>query len=90
MNTTLRAAVHLGKDYDRTFKICKESSLENNWTAFQGDRKAGKWSDRNHWHKHGQFPRFEVGIDKIIALSILTIFNCQICALFGKDGRRSC
>ena len=46
VNTTLRAAVHLGKDFDTNFKICKEKSLENCGTAFQGSGKAGQWSDR--------------------------------------------
>ena len=31
-------------------KICEESSLENCGTAFQGNRRGGQWSDRNHWH----------------------------------------
>ena len=78
------------------FEICKELSLENNGTAFQRSRKADQWSDRNHWHKPDQFPRFEVGIDKLVARSNLSIFHCQclrllqLCSLFGKDGRRSC
>ena len=32
MNTTLRAAVHLGKDYDMILRFVKELSLENNGT----------------------------------------------------------
>ena len=51
MNTTLRAAVHLGKDCDTHLRFCKELFLENNRTAFQGDRKAGQCSERNRWHK---------------------------------------
>ena len=39
--------------------------MENNGTGFQGNRKADQWSDRNHWHKPDQFPRFKVGIDKL-------------------------
>ena len=27
---------------------------------WQGNRKAGQWSDRNHWQKPDQFPRFVV------------------------------
>ena len=51
MNTTLRAAVHLGKKtMTHEFENCKELSLENNRTAFQGNRKAEQMSDRN-WHK---------------------------------------
>ena len=34
MNTTLRAAVHLGKDYDMNLRFCKELSMENNGTGF--------------------------------------------------------
>ena len=33
MSIILRAAVHLEKDYDTNFEVCKESSLENNRTA---------------------------------------------------------
>ena len=51
MNTTLRAAVHLGKDYDMNLSLW----LENNGTAFQRNRKVDQWSDRNHWHKPDQF-----------------------------------
>ena len=39
LNTTLRAAVHLGKDYN--------TNLRNT--------QAGQWSDRHHWHKHDRF-----------------------------------
>ena len=58
------------------FNICKELSLENNGTAFLRNRKADQWSDRNHWQKPDQFPRFEVGIDKLSAQSSLSIFHC--------------
>ena len=78
------------------FEICKELSLENDGTAFQRNRKADQWSDRNHWHKPDQFPRLKVGIDKLIAQSSLSIFHCQslcllrLCALIGKNGRQTC
>ena len=49
--------------------MCEESSLENSGAAFQGNRKADQWSDRNHWHKPDQFPRFKVDVDKLIAQS---------------------
>ena len=65
------------------FEICKESSLVNDGTAFQGNRKADQWSDRHHWHKPDQFPRFKVGIDKLIAQSSLWIFHCQCQCLLG-------
>ena len=45
----------------------KELSLENDGTAFQGNKKADQWSDRNHLHKPDQFPRFKVCIGKLIA-----------------------
>ena len=60
MNATLRAAVHLGKDYDMNLRYVKNDIWENNGTAFHGNGKADQWSDRNHWHKPDQFPRFEV------------------------------
>ena len=46
MTATLQAAVPLGKDYDMNL-FCKELSLENNGTAFQGDRKAGQCQTEN-------------------------------------------
>ena len=94
MNTTLRAAVHLGKNWHEV-KICKELSLKNNRTAFQRNRKADEWSDRNHWHKPDPFPRFEVGIDKHIAQPSLSKCHCQsirllrLCDLLGENGTRS-
>ena len=90
MNTTLRAAVHLGKDCDINLRVVKNYLLENNGTAFQRNRKADQWSDRGHWHKPNQFPRFEVGIDKLIPQSSLSVFHCQslcllrLCALWEK------
>ena len=71
--------------------ICKEYSLEKTGQASQRSRKAGQWSDRNHWQSPDQSPRFEVGIDKLIAQSRLSIFHCEspcllrFCTLFGKD-----
>ena len=67
---------------------------EKNRTAFQGNREADQWSDRNHWHKPDQFPRFELDVDKLIAQSIdyLSIFHCQsprllrLCTMSGTDG----
>ena len=73
-------------------RICKELSLKNNRAAFQGNRKADQWSDRNHWHKPEQFPRFKVGIDKLIAQPSQKICHCQslrllrLCALLGNMG----
>ena len=52
----------------REFEICKELSLENNGTAFQRNRKADQWSDRNHWHKPDQFPRFNRNLAKLVKI----------------------
>ena len=89
MKTTLRAAVHLGKDFDMNSRFVKNYF---NRRAFQRNRKADQWSDRNHWQKPDQFQRFEVGIAKLIAQSSLSIFQCQsLCLLdsvlcLGKMG----
>ena len=95
--TTLRAASGSSrKRLWHEFKNCKELSLDDNGTASVRNRKVDQGSDRNHWHKPDQFPRFEVGIDKLIAQSSFSIFHCQslcllrLCALFGKNGRQSC
>ena len=45
MNTTLRAAVHVGKDYDMNLRFVKIDLWKNNGTAFQRSRKADQWSD---------------------------------------------
>ena len=64
-------------------------------TAGQHSReieKADEWSDGNHWHEPDQFPRLEVGIDKVSAQSSLSVFHCQSqrfsdCVLcLGKKG----
>ena len=84
-----------GSSRKRLWHEYKELSLENNGTDFQRNRKTDQWSERNHWHKPDQFPRFEVGIDKLIAESSLSIFHCQslcllrLCAVFGKNWRQS-
>ena len=96
MNTTLRAAVHIGKDYDKNLRLVKNYLWKSTGQLFQENRKADQWSDRNYWHKPDQFPRFEVGIDKLIAQSSLSIFHCQslrlfpLCAPLGKNERKSC
>ena len=77
MNTTLRAAVHLGKDYDMNLRFIKNCLWKTTGQLFRGTEKADQWSDRTHKHKPDQFPRFEVGIDKLIAQSSLSIFHCQ-------------
>ena len=80
-NTTLRAAVQIGKDYDTNLRFVEKFSVENNGTAFQRNRKAGQWSDRNHWHKPGQFPKM-MSFDKLIAQSSSSICHCQgLCLL---------
>ena len=92
-NTTFRAAVDLGKDDDMNLRISKELSLENNGTAFQRNRKADQWSDRNHWHKPDHFPRLKVSIDKVMhsrayQYSIAKVCLLRLCALFGENGRQ--
>ena len=49
MNTTLRAAVHLGEDYDMNLRFVKNHLWKTTGTAFQWNRKADQSSDRNHW-----------------------------------------
>ena len=91
MNTTHRAAVHLGKYYDMNLRFVKNHFWETAG-AFQGNRRADQWSDRNHWHKLDQFPRMEVDVDMLIAQSTLSIFHCQsprllrFRTLSGEDG----
>ena len=90
MFTTFRAAFHLGKDYDMNSTFVKNYLWKTTGRLSRRNRKAGRWSDTNHWHKPDQFPRFEVGIDKLIAQSSLSIFHChslcllRLCALFGE------
>ena len=56
MNTTLRAAVHLGKDYDTNMRFVENYLWKTTGQLFR-ETKADQWSNRNHWHKHDQFPR---------------------------------
>ena len=60
MNTTVRAAVHLGKDNDANLRYAKNHIWKTAGKLFSETEKAGQWSARNHWHKHDQFPRSEV------------------------------
>ena len=79
-------------DYDKNLRFVKNYIWKTTEQLFMGNRKADQWSDRNHRHKPDQFPRFEVGVDNLIAQSTLSIFHCQslrllqLCALNGKNG----
>ena len=90
MNTTLRAAVHLGQDYDMNLRFLKNHLWK---TSGQLLRKTGKLVSGQ---PETAGPRFEVDVDTLIAQSSLSIFHWQslrllrLCTLFGKDGRRSC
>ena len=76
MNTTLRASVHLGKDYEANLRYVEHHLWKTAGQLFEGNKKVGQLSDRNRWHKRDQFPRFEAGIDKLIAQSSFSIFHC--------------
>ena len=89
MNTTLRAAVHLGQDWHE-FKICKESSLESSGTALQWNRKAGQWSDTNLWHKLDYFSKIGGGCRAYQhSTAKVYCFSDSVFCL-GKMGGRSC
>ena len=96
MNTTFRAAVHLGKDYEVNLRCVKNHLWKIAGQLFKETEMLVRGQTQNRWHKHDQFPRIEVGIDKLTAQSSLSIFHCQsqrllrLCTVFGKDGRRSC
>ena len=96
MNTTLRAAVHLGKDYDMNLRFVKNYLWKTTGQLFRETEKLVSGQTETTGISLDQFPRFEVGIDKLIAQSSLSIFHCQslcllrLCALFGKNGRQSC
>ena len=52
MNTTLRASVHLGQDYEANLLRYVEHHLwKTAGQLFEGNRKVGQWSDRNSWQK---------------------------------------
>ena len=78
---------------EKTKTFVKSYPWKTAETAFQRNRKADQWSDRNQWHK--PCPRFEVDVDKLIAQSSLSIFHCRspcllrLCALFWKIRRQS-
>ena len=51
MNTTLRASVHRGKDYDMDLRFVKNYLWKTTRHLLQRNRKVDQWSDRNHRHK---------------------------------------
>ena len=55
VNTTLRAAVHLVKDYDTNLRFVKNYLWTTTGHLCQGNSKADQWSDGNRWHKLDYF-----------------------------------
>ena len=95
MNTTLRAAVHLGKDYDTNLTFVKNYLWKKTGQLFREAEKliSGQTETTGISLINFQDLRW-VSIDKFIAQS-LSIFHCQslcllqFCTLFGEDGRQS-
>ena len=95
MNTTLRAAVHLGKDYDMNLRYVKNHLWNIEGQLFRETEKLVRGQTETSGVSKIDLQDFR-DVDKLIAQSSLSIIHCQslrllrLCALSGKDGRRSC
>ena len=96
MNTTLRAAVPLGKDSDMNLRFVKNYHWKTTGQLFGETEKLISGQTETTGISLDQYPRFEEGIDKLITQSSLSTIHCQslcllrLCALFGNNGRQSC
>ena len=66
MNTTLRAAVHLGKDYDLNLRHVKNHLWKTAGQLVRETEKLVRGQTENHWQKHDKCPRFEVDVNKLL------------------------
>ena len=92
---TLRAAVHLGKDYDMKLTFVKNYLWKTTGQFFRETEKliSGQTETTGISLINFQDLRW---VSKLIAQSSLSIFHCQslcllrLCALFGENGRQFC
>ena len=66
MNTTLRAAVHLGQDYEANLRHVKNHLWNSVGQLFNETGKLISDPKKNHWCKHYKVQRFYVDVDKLI------------------------
>ena len=76
-NTTLRAAVHLGKNYDLNSRYVKNHLWKTAGQLFIETEKLVSGQTETAGMSVIDFPRFEVDVDKLIAQPSLSIFHCQ-------------
>ena len=82
MNTTLRAAVHLGKDYDTSLRFVKNYLWKTTGQLFRETQKLISGQTETTGVSLIYFPRYKVGIDMLIAQSSLSICHCHgLCLL---------
>ena len=96
MNTTLRAAVHLGKDYDMNLRFVKNSLWKTTRQLFRETQKL--ISDQTDTTGISMFNFQDL---RWVSTSLLhcrayqystakSLCLLRLCALFGKNGRQSC
>ena len=57
LNATLRAAVHLGQDYEASLRYVKKHLWNSVGLLFRDTGKLISEQERNHWCKHYRFQR---------------------------------
>ena len=76
-NTTLRAAVHLGKDSDMNLRFVKNYHWKTTGQLFGETEKLIRGQTETTGIRLINFQDFEEGIDKLIAQSSLSTIHCQ-------------
>ena len=66
LNATLRAAVHLGQDYEADSRYVKNHLWNSVGQLFNETGKLVSEQKRNHWCKHYKIQRCHVDVDKLI------------------------
>ena len=73
MNTTLRAAVHLGQDYEVNLTYVKNHLWNTAGQLFRKTEQLVRGQTETSGKSMINFQRFDVGIDKLLAQSSLSV-----------------
>ena len=91
MNTTLRAAVHIGKDYDANLRLVKNYLWKTTGQLFRGTEKLISGQTETIGISLINFQDLRWVIDKLIAQSSLSIMplprsmsSLTLCSAWGK------
>ena len=92
LNVTLRAAEHLGHDYEANLWHVKNNLRHSVGQLFNETGKTDQWTKRNHLCKHYKIEICYVDVDEPIVWKSLSDHQLQslrslrLCALYGKMG----